>query len=150
LAREVRREREEGARRGGGITLAEGREPPGHLAVDAPVAFRERIHDHAAAERPPRRLIAQDEAVAAPREHVLLEDELGPAGAARRERIATEDDELGHDLRRAEVEAHPGVARQRPPGRRADLHPGVEPARQPAEPLVADDVAAAEIATLDA
>src|SRR5262249_52767409 len=58
--------------------------------------------------------------------------------------------ELRQYLRRADVEAYTRVAREAAAGAGAHLDPGVEARRRARQARIADDVAAAEVAALDA
>src|SRR5262249_39941271 len=146
LARKLWRELQESADRRSRRARTERLESFDERLFPPPVPVRERVHDLAAAERAPRRLVAQDETIAAHGEHGLVEHQRRPARAARRERgRLAQDDELRHPLGRPEVEANAGMALDRSARRGPDLDPRIEPAGDALEPLVADDVAAREI-----
>ena len=117
----------------------------------APVAIGKRIHDDATADRPAGRLVAQDEAIAAQRDDRLTQHELHPARAPRAQlgRPVEQYDAREH-LGGAGVDADTAVVGEREARARTHLDTRVESCGRAREACVAHDVAAPDIAQLDA
>ena len=116
----------------------------------APVLPGERVDDLAAAQRPPRRLVAQDEAVAAHRHDRRSAARAAPTLPARRNErtpVVQEHDATQH-LGSPDVDTHALVALQPRAARRAHLDPGVERIGGPRDARIADHVAARDVAVI--
>ena len=122
----------------------------GNRAVRPAVAAGPCVDDLAAAEGHHRRILPDDEAIAGQRERRLLEVHLGECGRAGLEHIPSEQHDVAHDFRRADMETHPLAADDRRRRRRQELELDVERRRGFEDARRDQDHTALDLVELDA